>query len=406
MITRASEKIQSKIKENSKKLLELARRKFNLELDYSEESLVIADDLATIFFKVHREHYIKAAVMIGSYLGHVIIENLGGRWLKDLSIGKVGKLKGSAHPMIRARKRLANGTDDSLVYYYRNLKLTTCRDSTFAPDKNRIREMRDELLKKGWDRELFKRAMDPEEHRYVREEAAELLGRIGRAENLSDELIEAARNRETVYYAAIILQNLPVPESYEPLIKNLKRCGDSATKQQIILALGQIGDQRALDTLLEYLDDKDEIVGHYAALAVGQIGGDNAVNKLLAIMGGLEPGKRSHAITALEVLGNQDAVPALIEALFSRDEEIREAAARALQYIPDERAFKPLAYCLKDNSSRIRIYSAYALAFTGKPEAAKHIKRLLRDEVQTVRLHATHLMKWLNDGGLPEAKVI
>lgn len=406
MLPKTSEKIRTKIVEHSEKLVELAEKKFRIKLDYSEEALALIDDLVTIFLKIHREHYIKAAVMLGSYVGETIIKNLGGKWLKDLSIGKVGLLKGSAHPMIRARKRIANGTDDSLVYYYKNLKLTTQRDSTFAADAEKVAEFHQILREDQWDKELLTRMFNSSETRYIREEAAELLGRIGNREEVATQLVKAARDRSTVYYAAIALQNMPIGDAYEPLLKNLKRCKDIATKQQLLLALGEIKDIRAIDEIIGYMDDEDEIVGHYASLAIGKIGGDGAVNKLLGIMAGLRPGRRSHAITALEILGNKDAVPALIEALFSRDDEIREAAARALQYIPDERAFKPLAYCLKDRSSRIRIYAAYALAFTGKEEALKHVERLLKDEVQTVRLHATHLVKWLKKGGLPQAKVI
>jgi HEAT repeat protein len=405
LLPRASESIVQKIREHSEKLVELTEKKFHFKLDHSEESLAIMDDLVTIFLKVHREHYIKAAVMLGSYLGETIIHNLGGKWLKDLSIGKVGKLKAAAHPMIRARKRIANGNDDSLVTYYKNLKLTSQRDSTFAEDKKKLDSLREMLKSDKWDRELLERMMSPGESRYVREEAAELLGRIG-GEDLKEELVRAAGDRQMVYYAAIALQNLPLQEAYEPLLKNLRRCKDTSVRQQILMALGQIKDPRAIDEIIEYLDDEDEIVGHFAAIAIGKIGGDGAVNKLLAIMAGLRPGKRSHAITALEILGDQNAVPALIEALFSRDDEIREAAARALQYIPDERAFKPLLYCLNDRSSRIRIYAAYALAFTGQEDALKHIQVLLTDEVQTVRLHAAHLVKWLKTGGLPQAKVI
>lgn len=405
MIPQASEKIRNKIKEQADKLVEMTHKKYGLELDYSEEALVLIDDLVTLFVKVHREHYIKAAVLLGSYLGETIIKNLGGEWQKDLSIGRIGQLKGAAHPMIRARKRIANGTDDSLVYYYRNIKLTTERDSSFAEDKEKLKSFREILNEGGWDRELLKRILDSKEPRYVREESAEFLGRIAR-DDLNKELVRAAGDRMTTYYSSIALQNHPVPDAYDPLMKNLKRCKDSATKQQILLALGEIKDSRAVDEILQYLNDSDEIVGHFAALAIGKIGGDNTVEKLLGVMGGLRPGSREHAITALEIMGDQTAVPALIEALFSRDDGIRESAARALQYIPDERAFKPLVYCLKDRSSRIRIYAAYALAFTGKPEALKHIKKLLKDDVQTVRLHATHLVKWLKKGGVPEAKVI
>jgi HEAT repeat protein len=405
LLPKASEKIVRKIQEQAETLVRLAEQKFKVKLDYSEESLALADDLITVFFKTRREHYIKAAVLIGSYLGETIIRNLGGKWMKDLSIAKVGKLKGHAYPMGRARKRLANGTDDSFVYYYKNLKLTTTRNSGFAEDKEKLDRYGDTLLENGWDIILLVRMLDDMEPRYVREEAAELLGRLAN-DSIGDSLLKAAKNPDTVYYAAIALQGLVVKDAYQPLLKNLTNAQEPAVKQQILIALGNLKIPESVDIIIDYLADDDEIVGHFAALALGEIGGQESVDKLLGIMAGLRPGRREHAITALELIGDCNAVPALIEALFSREDEIREAAARALQYIPDDRAFKPLAYCLKDRNSRIRVFAAYALANIGNSEALPHIKELLTDEVQNVRLHATHLVNWLKTGEKPQAKVI
>jgi hypothetical protein len=348
---KASEKIVKKIQEQAETLVKLTEHKFKIKLDYSEEALALADDLITVFFKIHREHYIKATVLIGSYLGETIIRNLGGKWMKDLSIAKVGKLKGTAYPMGRARKRLANGTDDSFVYYYKNLKLTTTRNSSFAEDKKKLDKYGDILLENGWDLVLLIRMLDEMEPRYVREEAAELLGRLAN-ESVADSLVKAAKNPDTTYYASIALQGLPVKDAYEPLLDNLRRAVEPAVKQQLLMALGNLKIPESIDVIIKYLDDEDEIVGHYASLALGEIGGQDAVDKLLGIMAGLRPGRREHAITALELIGDCRAVPALIEALFSREDEIREAAARALQYIPDDRAFKPLAYCLKDQEQQ------------------------------------------------------
>jgi len=405
LIPKANKELLDKIKEQSEIFISLAEKKYGVRLDYSEESLVVADDLITLFLKFHKLHYIKASVHIGSYLGEVIIRNLGGKWLKDYSIKKIGKLKGFAHPIIRARKRLANGIDDSIVRYYRNLKLSNCRNSDFAKDQKKLDAYGDILLTDGWHRELLDRILNDDNPRYVREEAAELFGRLVK-DDMNGELVKLANDPELVYFAAIALQGHPVKEAFEPLLKNLKETNYIPVRQQILLALGKLGDKRAFEEIIPFLNDEDEIVGHFAALAIGKMGGDSAVDELLNIMSGTRPGSVLHAITALEIIGDKKSVPALIEALFSRDEEVRESAARALQYIPDSRAFKPLVYCLKDRSSRIRIFAAYALASIGDNEAIPHIKKLLKDEVQTVRLHATHLLRWLQKGEKPAAKVI
>ena len=405
MIPEASKKIIQEIKKQSDTFVSFTQRKFRVALDYSEESLALADDLVTVFIKLHKKHYIRAAVLLGSYLGETIIKNLGGKWCKDFSIKTIGKMKGYAHPMTRAGKRLENGTDDNLVHYYKNLKLSNCRDSTFATDQKKLDDYGDILLEDGVDMELYNRIINNSEPRYVKEEAAELLGRLMK-DNMNDKLVHLASSPELVYFGAIALQGHPIKEAFEPLLENLKKTPLIPVKQQILMALGKLGDPRALDALVDFLADSDEIVGHFAALAVGKIGGSEAVHKLLSIMAELQPGNRLNAITALEVIGDNECVPALIEALFSKEEEVREAAARALQYIPDERAFKPLVYLLNDRSSRIRVYAAYALSAIGTPDAIPYIKELLTDEVQMVRLHASHLMKWLKKGQTPAAKVI
>lgn len=406
MIPKADGKILDRLKEQAESFIQLTEKKFHIKPDYSEESLALIDDLITIFFKYHKEHYITAAIFIGSYLGETIIKNLGGKWLKDFSIKKVGKIKGFAHPITRAKKRLANGTEDSLVRYYRNLKLSNCRDSDFAPNKEKLKDYYETLLKYGWHKELYNRVIDKSNHRYIREEAAELLGRLVN-DDINSQLMELAADSQLVYYGAIALQGHPVKEAWKPLLESLKNPHlVSREKQQILLALGKIGAKEALSDMIPFLNDPDEIVGHYAALSIGKIGGDEAVDKLLAIMGDLYPGNKLHAITAMEIIADKRTVPALIEALFSRDEELREAAARALQYIPEQSSFKPLLYCLNDRSSRIRIYAAYALANIGSPEAEVHIKKLLTDDVQTVRLHASHLLRWIQKGEKPAAKVI
>jgi len=403
--SKASEKILAKIDEQAEAFIRMAGKKYNVFPDYSEEALLLVDDLITIFFKIHRDHFIKATVVIGSYFGQTIRKNIGGKWLKDLSLGKVGKLKGFAYPMTRARKRLANGTDDSLVAYYKNLKIATCRDSTFAADKEKIENYRSTLIENGLDILLLTRMLNDHEPRYVREEAAALLGKLAR-ENIADPLVKAAKDPETAYFAAIALQGLPVKKACKPLLRHLKNNLPANVKQQILLALGKMHSPEIVDDIIKYIDDEDEIVGHYAAIALGEIGGSETIDKLLNIMADLHPSKVLHAITALEIMADRRAVPALIEALFSKDEEVREASARALQYIPDERAFNPLVYCLKDKSSRIRIYAAYALANIENQEVLPHINKLLTDDVENVRLHASHLVNWLKNGKKPEAKVI
>jgi HEAT repeat protein len=388
------------IRESAEGFIKLVDKKFKIPLDLSEESLVLADDLITIFFKVRKNHWYRAAGFIGSFLGEMIIQNIGGRWQKDLTLEKVGQMKGFAHPMIRARRRMANGMTDSLVYYYRSLKLSTCQNTEFASQTDVLRKSYAILREGGWDKEILRRVLDDTEKRYVREESAELLGRIADKEAI-EPLIKGLKDSKSAYYCAIALQGLPDQRAVPELLELLRKSRSPAVKMQAVMALGELRHEGAIEELVKLLDDENELLCHYASISIGKIGGDKALDMLLDILASQRPGKRVYAIAALEEIADRRSVPALIETLFSRDEEIKEAGVRALQNIPDERAFKPLLFLLKDRSYKIRTLVGYALANFEDSRALPYIKVLLKDEVQSVRHHAAKLIYWLENGKKP-----
>ncbi|MBI2267599.1 MAG: HEAT repeat domain-containing protein [Armatimonadetes bacterium] len=392
-----------RLRETAERFLQLAKRKFDVDLDFSEESLVIADVLITLFFKERRNHSYQSIVYLGSYLGQVITQNLGGRWeLSDLSVVKIGKVKGVAHPLVRAKKRLANGLEDALVPYYRNLKMNFLGRGDFAENAETTEGAYKILRRDGWDERLLERLLCEEEKRRTREEAADLLGRIGDG-RLNDQLISALKSPKGSYYAAIALQGTPDRRALEPLLAILQnRPKTSALRIQAMLALGELKDERAVEFLVSQLHNSDEIICHYAAQAIGKVGGKKALKMLLEIMEGNRQGNRLYTISALEEIGDKEAAPALVAALFDREDEVREAATRAFQYIPDERAVGPLMFLLKDRSSNVRILAGYALAQIGDVRAIEYVKKLLKDPVQKVRIHAASLLSLLQSGRKPE----
>lgn len=400
---KADTETSGQIRESAARLVEIAKRKFGLDLDYSETSLVVADDLITCFFKDQKPHWVRAAVFMGAYLGEVIIQNLGGKWQSDLSLRKVGHTKSFVHPLNRAYKRLAYGLQDSLVSYYRSLKISTCQDGAFEPSVDILAAARRRLRDGCWDWALLNRLLDESEPKSVREDAADALGRMGDAVIVAP-LLEALASPDTALYAAIALQGLPDDRAFDPLLALVGSATAPALKMQAALALGALKRREAGEALVALLDDEDEMVAYYGSLALAKMGEAAPLDALLEVVGGQRPGRRVYALEALEGLADPRAVPALIEALFATDEEVREAAAKALQYVPDSRAFEPLTRLLKDPSYRTRTLAAYALANIDGGSSLPYLKPLLKDEVQSVRLHAAQLMEWLEAGVKPPVK--
>lgn len=389
------------ITESADKFLDLVRRKFDLHLDYSEESLVLADELLTLFFKERRSHWDLATAIVGSYFGEVIIKNLGGRWeIPDLTVVKIGKEKGIAEPLRLARKRLARGMEDSLVCHYLRIKMQMCHSGEFAGRMEKVEKYHETLRKGGWDNRLFMRMTDENEKTSVREEAAHLLGKISDG-RISDHLLHLLEDPSMTYFACIAFQGAPDKRAFSRLLELACEGEDQGTRIQAIQALGELEDSRAVTHLVKMLAEEEEFICHYASQALGRIGGELALQLTLDILSCRRPGKKVYAIGALELIGDPASVPSLIEALFDRNEEIREAATRAFQYIPDPRALGPLLFSLQDPSSKIRILAAYALTHIGDPKALSPMKKLLKDPVQCVRDHGSYLIPLLENKQKP-----
>ena len=124
-----------------------------------------------------------------------------------------------------------------------------------------------------------------------------------------------------------------------------------------IIALGKIGDKRAVDFLINCIqDDFASSLDTLAVEALGKIGDVRAVDTLISY--GLnyhsELGFRgSHmeysAVKALGEIGSFAAVEPLIEVLDTPDLELCHMAVQALGLIGDEKAIEPLIYALNDS---------------------------------------------------------
>jgi Na+/phosphate symporter len=116
----------------------VARDSYQINLDYSEESIKRAEE---IFNSLHKEvprNFISkllkrgltetqihsAALMLGAYIGETIRRIHGGEWIKedvmrekDVTTLKVGET--SIFPMAKAYKRIVNGSEDDIWFYYK-----------------------------------------------------------------------------------------------------------------------------------------------------------------------------------------------------------------------------------------------------------------------------------------------
>lgn len=71
---------------------------------------------------------------LGSYLGELIINRLGGSWNLDQGTWIVELHGTKIYPFLRARKRLENGRSESLAYFFQVLKRTLREEHIGIPN--------------------------------------------------------------------------------------------------------------------------------------------------------------------------------------------------------------------------------------------------------------------------------
>ena len=176
----------------------------------------------------------------------------------------------------------------------------------------------------------------------VRERAARDLGRLGDARAVGP-LIGALGDEEArVRFAAV-----------EALLAFATQQRNDFVRSYAVKSLGEIGNRRAVETLIPLLGDELMSVARNAAEALGAIGDVRAVDTLSAILlKDRAPYIRQAAAQALGRIGDSRAVDALVVALKDGETrgweaQVREAAAEALGAIGDARSVTGAVPALK-----------------------------------------------------------
>ena len=250
----------------------------------------------------------------------------------------------------------------------------------------------------------------------ARTKAAEVIEKIGEA---VEPLIEALKN-ENVYIrrrAAEVLIRMGEP-AVKPLVQALE--DKDSDRMRVAIALDELGWKPRDDTekasyliakkewdelaklrepavglLIEALKDKDEDVRKHAATALGEIGDERALQQLIQALNN-EWGVQSEVAKALGKIG-EPAVEPLIQALEDRDENLRSGAAMALGNIGDARASAPLIEALKDENRDVRREAAFALGEVGDERAVEPLIQALKYEDKWIRKAAAMSLGQVGD---------
>jgi HEAT repeat protein len=125
---------------------------------------------------------------------------------------------------------------------------------------------------------------------------------------------------------------------------------DPQLRQFVAYLLGQAGDSRAIEPLIDALQDEHVGVRGAAANALGNIGDSAAVPYLIPLLRHTNPQLVVWAAFALTKLG-RDSFGVLETTLQSEDVDVRRSTILAFQQLGDQRAI-PLLLTLSNDESR------------------------------------------------------
>jgi|GEM_PF-6449645 len=114
--------------------------------------------------------------------------------------------------------------------------------------------------------------------------------------------------------------------------KNIKKLINALKNDCVYVArfLGEFRDKRAVEPLLEALNDKDKETRKIIVIALGEIGDEKAIDKLINLLMEDKKEVRKYAAEALGKIGNKKAIPYLLKALDDKNEEVRKNVVNAL----------------------------------------------------------------------------
>lgn len=153
-------------------------------------------------------------------------------------------------------------------------------------------------------------------------------------------------------------------------------------------ALAKIGDPRAFEPLLARVGDRVAAVRQSIVGALNSLGSPEMPARVLPLLSDADPNVRESAVKIAGYFGYRECADLLLERCHDEDERVRRAAVEHLPYLEDERATPALVRALQHDTPKVRAAAAAAMAQAEGPEVSTHLIEALADEDSWVRYFA------------------
>jgi len=229
-----------------------------------------------------------------------------------------------------------------------------------------------------------------------RQMAAEVLGRVRDSRAFQPMANIVTNELESWQLRRNVIKELTKfgPRSLPVLIEALES-GNEEVQEAAVKALGELGDERALQPFLRYMGNPKSDMLWAVAEALPKLG-PASLSPLLASLTHKNWAVRQTAAEALGNLKNPAAVGGLIGSLDDQNRGVSASAANALGKIGNPRAVEPLIKALSSPEPWLRRSAAKSLGNMGDKRAVEPLKKLFRDRDKYVRKAAKNALKKLD----------
>jgi len=204
-----------------------------------------------------------------------------------------------------------------------------------------------------------------------------------------DRLVEQLRGDDTATRraAVIALGHIGDPRAV-PALAGVIEDGDRDLLVPAAGALARLGDPRAFEPLVHLLSDRELTVRHAAIGALNSIGHPAMPSRMRALLDAGDARLRESAVKIAGYFGYRACADALLARCRDEDEGVRAAALEHIAFLEDERVVPILVDAIGADTPRARAAAAQALAHIPSREVLSVLRGALEDPDPWVRYFA------------------
>ena len=212
----------------------------------------------------------------------------------------------------------------------------------------------------------------------VRRSAAFAL-RTVRARETVPALVKLLEEHGPDSLAHLALGGLGDKRAVPPLLR-LLRDKDSSDQLTAMELLSDLGAREAIPTLIEILRSDDDILRLYSLLALVELRAKKAVPALAPLLTHPEPQLYGPAFEAIVLIDPEGALPILRSLSKHEEAEIRSSAIFKLGRLEDRESIPLIVASLKDPAGTVRGSARYAIAYMGLKNRVPDLMEAIDDE--------------------------